>query len=193
MQQILREIDAAFTFIVENILIIAVIRFLNSHENKIYMRNLKLFGVEIYFDEIGIYAEYIFLNNRQRSMCGRCPAPQSRKSPAWRWVSTWMSGRSFFQRLQTGYKLCEMADCIGTGFLQFSCILVQMRYSIGEHGCGHIFKGGTLAGRQRKKGESGKKEKKGNEGGDINIKGNSLTGGTTNKKRIYFSKYISYL
>ena len=35
-----------------------------------------------------------------------------------------------------------MADCIGTGFLQFPCPLVQMRYSIGENGCGHILMGG---------------------------------------------------
>ena len=36
---------------------------------------------------------------------------------------------------------CEMADCIGTGFPQLSCVLVHMRYSIGENGCGHILKG----------------------------------------------------
>ena len=36
-----------------------------------------------------------------------------------------------------------MADCIGTGFPQFPCALVQMRYSIGENGCGHILMGGN--------------------------------------------------
>ena len=36
-----------------------------------------------------------------------------------------------------------MADCIGTGFPQFSCALVQMRYSIGENDYSLILKGGT--------------------------------------------------
>ena len=35
-----------------------------------------------------------------------------------------------------------MADYIGTGFPQFSCALVQMRYSIGENSdSSHILKG----------------------------------------------------
>ena len=41
-----------------------------------------------------------------------------------------------------------MADCIGTGFPQFPCALVQMRYSIGENGCGHILMGGNSGGKE---------------------------------------------
>ena len=58
-----------------------------------------------------------------------------------------------------------MADCIGTGFPQFPCALVQMRYSIGENGCGHIVSwgvGGTLAVRKDVTGDKeGKEEKRG--------------------------------
>ena len=43
-----------------------------------------------------------------------------------------------------------MADCIGTGFPQFPCALVQMRYSIGENGCGHILTGSLLKYRSAK-------------------------------------------
>ena len=79
-----------------------------------------------------------------------------------------------------------MANCIGTGFLQFSCALVQMRYSIGENSCGHVIRGGggfwqkDSDGKgireQRRKGEKGKR-------GWGYVKGNSRTGGTTNKKK----------
>ena len=45
--------------------------------------------------------------------------------------------------------LLKIVDCISiTGFPQFSCALVQMRYTIGENGCGHILKGETLAGKK---------------------------------------------
>ena len=50
-----------------------------------------------------------------------------------------------------------MTDCIGTGFPQFSCALVQMRYSIGKNGCGHILKRGTSGGKKVKETENGKK------------------------------------
>ena len=66
-----------------------------------------------------------------------------------------------------------MAECIGTGFPQFSCAFVQMRYSIGENGCGYILKGGisggkTVKGRgRREERKKGRKEERGNGGGDI--------------------------
>ena len=54
-----------------------------------------------------------------------------------------------------------MADCIGTGYPQypkFPCALVQIRYSLGENGCGHILMGGvTLA--VKKKGTGDKEGK----------------------------------
>ena len=57
-----------------------------------------------------------------------------------------------------------MADCIGTGFPQFPCALVLMRYSIGENGCGHILMGDNSGGKEgsdrgqgREEGEKGKK------------------------------------
>ena len=56
-----------------------------------------------------------------------------------------------------------MADCIGTGFPQFSCALVQMRYSIEENGGGEILKGETSGGKEmKKKGEARRKEQRGN-------------------------------
>ena len=60
-----------------------------------------------------------------------------------------------------------MADCIGTGFPQFFCALVQMRYSIGENGCDHILKGGPLTGKQSKKWETGRKDERRNGRGDM--------------------------
>ena len=57
-----------------------------------------------------------------------------------------------------------MAECIGTGFPQFPCALVQMRYSIGENGCGHILmgEGVTLVVRKEVTGDKeGKEEKRG--------------------------------
>ena len=61
-----------------------------------------------------------------------------------------------------------MADYIGTGFPQFFCALVQMRYSIGENRCGHILGGGGGAGGKIvKERETGKKEERGNAGVDI--------------------------
>ena len=33
-----------------------------------------------------------------------------------------------------------MADYFSTDFPQFSCALVEMRYSIGENSCGHVLK-----------------------------------------------------
>ena len=57
-----------------------------------------------------------------------------------------------------------MADCIGTGFPQFSCPLVQMRYSIGENGCSHIFV--TLAVKKEVTGDKeGKAEERGKRSG----------------------------
>ena len=66
--------------------------------------------------------------------------------------------------------VCIMADCIGTGFPQFSCALVQMRYSIGENNYDHILKGGGggggggggrgAAGKKVKEMGNGKKEAK---------------------------------
>ena len=56
-----------------------------------------------------------------------------------------------------------MADCISTVFPQFPRALVQMRYSIGEYGCGHILKegnsGGTKVNEKRDKREE--RERKG--------------------------------
>ena len=46
-------------------------------------------------------------------------------------------------------------------FPQFPCALVQMRYSIGENGCGHILMGVTLAVRKEVTGDKvGKAEKR---------------------------------
>ena len=54
-----------------------------------------------------------------------------------------------------------MADCVGTGFPQFPCALVQMRYSIGENGCGHILMGGNSGGKEgSNRVEEGKAEKR---------------------------------
>ena len=69
-----------------------------------------------------------------------------------------------------------MADCIGIGFPQFSCVLVQMRYSIGENGCGHILKGRTADGKTVKKRINGKKRGEGKRGWEY-VEGNSRTGG----------------
>ena len=75
-----------------------------------------------------------------------------------------------------------MADCIGTGFPQFPCALVQMRYSIGENGCGHILMGGNSGG---KEGSDREKETEGGGKGkrvrDM-YKASCYTGGNTNKK-----------
>ena len=90
-----------------------------------------------------------------------------------------------------------MADCIGTGFPQFPCALVQMRYSIGENGCGHIFMGGERGnsggkegrwlcrwGRKWRKGQGKRKgrRRKGDKVGDM-LKASCHTGGNTNKKK----------
>ena len=61
-----------------------------------------------------------------------------------------------------------MSNCIDTGFPQFSCALVQKRYSTGENGCGHIRKGADLW--REDGGRKGKREKKkesGTGGGDM--------------------------
>ena len=76
-----------------------------------------------------------------------------------------------------------MADCIGTGFPQFFCALVQIRYSIVHNGCGHILKGGSLAGRKWKNGKKMKRAKGKRRWGCI--KGNSHTGETTSKKKLF--------
>ena len=58
-----------------------------------------------------------------------------------------------------------MADYIGTGFPQFFCALVQMRYSIGENRCGHILGGGGGLWREDSEGKGdGKKGGKGKRG-----------------------------
>ena len=60
-----------------------------------------------------------------------------------------------------------MTDYVGTGRTQFSCALVQMRYSIEENNCGHILGavggGGALAGTEWKKGKS-EESRKGEKG-----------------------------
>ena len=66
-----------------------------------------------------------------------------------------------------------MANCIDTGFPQFSCALVQKRYSTGENGCGHIRKGADL---WREDGETGQKEGNRNRRWGY-VKGNSRIGG----------------
>ena len=62
-----------------------------------------------------------------------------------------------------------MADCIGTGFPQFPCALVQMRYSIGENGCGLTFSWGvTLAVKKEVTGDKeGTAEERGKRGGYV--------------------------
>ena len=84
-----------------------------------------------------------------------------------------------------------MADCIGTGFPQFPCVLVQIQYSIGENGCGHILRGGggvTLVVRKKVTREmEGKEEKRGKRWG-ICIKASSHTRGNKNLK---IKKYSS--
>ena len=77
-----------------------------------------------------------------------------------------------------------MADIIGTGFPQFSCALVQMRYSIGENGCGHILKRGRGA-RVERQGKGGR----GDTGEWRFVKGNSRTGGNTNKNNTLSKKF----
>ena len=77
-----------------------------------------------------------------------------------------------------------MADCIGTGFLQFSCALVQIRFSIGENSCSHILKRGTSGGKTAKKRGNWKEGGKGKQRWGY-VKDNSRTGGTTNKKNIF--------
>ena len=61
-----------------------------------------------------------------------------------------------------------MAECIGTGLPQFSCALVQMRYRIGDNGCGKILKKVTSG--EKTAIEKGlKKNKEGGKwGGDVN-------------------------
>ena len=73
----------------------------------------------------------------------------------------------FPETVDCGDRLCGMADCIDAGFPPFSCALVQMRYSIGENGCGHILKGGTFGGKTVKERGTGGKEERGNGGGDM--------------------------
>ena len=59
-----------------------------------------------------------------------------------------------------------MADCIGTGFPQFPRALVQMRYSIGKNGCGHILMGGYTGGKEGSdKGMRKRRRRKGEKGG----------------------------
>ena len=114
-------------------------------------------------------------------MCDRCPVPGGHTSQAaWHWVSTWMvDRRSAYRNAEREVIFSETVDwgqtCIGTGFPQFSCALVQMRYSIRENSCGHILKGGTSGGKSERKGKRGLEY----------VKGNSRTGGNTNKKNIY--------
>ena len=43
--------------------------------------------------------------------------------------------------------------CISTGFPQFPCVLVLMRYNIGENVCGQILKGENFGGKKVKKDE----------------------------------------
>ena len=74
-------------------------------------------------------------------------------------------------------------DCIGTGFPQFPCALVQMRYSIGENGCGDILMGVTLAVRKEVTGDKkGKAKKRGKTWGIHMYKASSHTSGNTNKR-----------
>ena len=73
-----------------------------------------------------------------------------------------------------------MADCIGTGFLQFPCALVQMWYNIGENGRGHTFMGGNSGGKEEVIGDTeGKAEERGKKARDM-YKANCHTGGNTN-------------
>ena len=60
-----------------------------------------------------------------------------------------------------------MADCIGKGFLQFPCALVQIRYSIGENVCGHILKGDLWRKESELKTKRDKKRKWENGGGGM--------------------------
>ena len=60
-----------------------------------------------------------------------------------------------------------MADCIGTGFPQFPCALVQMRYSIGQNGCGHIFMGGNFGGKEVRGNKERKAEERGKRWGNV--------------------------
>ena len=53
-----------------------------------------------------------------------------------------------------------MAYSIGTGFPQFPCALVQMRYSIEENSCCHFLKGGKTSGGKTPK-ERRKREERG--------------------------------
>ena len=50
-----------------------------------------------------------------------------------------------------------MADCVGAGFPQFPCALVQMRYSIGENGYGQILMGDNSSDKKGKAEERGKR------------------------------------
>ena len=76
-----------------------------------------------------------------------------------------------------------MADCIGTGFPQFPCALVQMRYSIRENGCGHIFSWGvTLAVKKKVTGDKKGRRRKGEKGEGM-YKASCHIGGNTNKKK----------
>ena len=77
-----------------------------------------------------------------------------------------------------------MADFIGTGFPQFSCALVQIRYSIEENGYGHILRGGGLWREDGERKEKRKNKEERRNGGGGYVKGNSRTGRITNKKNI---------
>ena len=79
-----------------------------------------------------------------------------------------------FQRLLRLGTDSVLANCIGTGLPQFSCALVQMRYSIGENGCGYILMGGGVGGgvilavRKEVTGDKeGKENKLEKRGGDV--------------------------
>ena len=87
-------------------------------------------------------------------MGDRRPRPAHQK----RWA-----GGHFSDTVRLGTDSVKMADCIDTGFPQFPCALVQMRYSIGENGWrSHSHGGGGITLVVRKEGGSG--GKKGNDG-----------------------------
>ena len=119
----------------------------------VYIRLILIFNGDFAFKQIFIYGKH-----RQCSVCGRCPVPGDHPSQAaFRWVSTWMGDRrtaACTSKLWAGGRFSETVR-LGTDSVkwptvsaQFPCALVQMRYNIGENGCGHILMGGNSGGKE---------------------------------------------
>ena len=152
-------------------------------KEKNYSKDTKKYGGSLYF----------FF----RTDSVRCPAPGRTSQAIWRWVSTWMGDRRSAACISKRWarevifsETVDWGQTLWNGWLyrhRFSAVFLCFRANAIQHRRewrrSHS-QGGTSGGKTVKERGNGKKGGKGKRGWGY-VKGNSRTGGTTNKKNTF--------